>query len=484
MHFHEGSYTAHTTRRRRPPAGERTLTTCVAATISVLLAVIVFSSWGLQSGCNAITGGRLDSGTHWLTACEFDTECGDSRCVCGVCTDTCETAASCVEDAAECLVPTGAGRQECAAASFPTAALCLANCATDAECIVLRDDLICRDGLCLPGPTVPADDMACTPEMCGTAPMVPERLCDDGSGAGPRCVQAFDGDCGWVVTTCDDFGCYTQSDCAPGTRCNANELCLPDPQCSTCSACFGLCLEGELECGADASCEDDDICENGTCIPPECGTAAECETGQICIAGRCEPAECTTDNDCPAREVCEGGLCENPQCTDVDEPVCDVAGETWLNACRARVARAEALHVGECVAACDPSTCGPVPGVQVTTCTDGSRAGPFCVRRAEERCTWEIMACPDSSVCSDDADCGDGETCTAADFCVDHPNGAAAEPCYGWCDHPGRICSSDECGATGDLDTQTCDDGSSAAPLCRRDDPESVCSWRAAFCSE
>lgn len=41
--------------------------------------------------------------THWLTACETDTQCGRLSCVCGFCTTTCDTSSTCPNRAPHCV---------------------------------------------------------------------------------------------------------------------------------------------------------------------------------------------------------------------------------------------------------------------------------------------------------------------------------------------------------------------------------------------
>jgi hypothetical protein len=64
----------------------------------------------------------------------------------------------------------------------------------------------------------PGDD-ACSTEECGPAPGVPSQLCDDGSIAGPACSRDESGACGWTITECPEPLPCAWDDCpapAPG----------------------------------------------------------------------------------------------------------------------------------------------------------------------------------------------------------------------------------------------------------------------------
>ena len=59
--------------------------------------------------------------------------------------------------------------------------------------------------------------------------------------------------------------------------------------------------------------------------------------------------ECEADTDCPIGELCnDDGVCEGVFCPQVWAPVCGVDGQTYGNACTARVAHVEIAHLGQC----------------------------------------------------------------------------------------------------------------------------------------
>lgn len=91
------------------------------------------------------------------------------------------------------------------------------ECRSDAECpegFVCELPLDCPPGaLCRPlaepagycMPAGPSAKAACAPEECGPAPLMPNRLCEDGvhySGPSGRCLRGDDGDCSHEILSC------------------------------------------------------------------------------------------------------------------------------------------------------------------------------------------------------------------------------------------------------------------------------------------
>jgi hypothetical protein len=88
--------------------------------------VLSAALWGALS-LVASCGGKAsvdgtDSHTHWLKECEADSECGDLRCICGVCTKACDEGANCLQFGAEtsCEVPKGCDARGPTACVLPT----------------------------------------------------------------------------------------------------------------------------------------------------------------------------------------------------------------------------------------------------------------------------------------------------------------------------------------------------------------------------
>ena len=44
-----------------------------------------------------------------------------------------------------------------------------------------------------------------------------------------------------------ETACRGDQDCRDGQRCNAAEVCLPDPECPVCDVCAGWCVDGIAE---------------------------------------------------------------------------------------------------------------------------------------------------------------------------------------------------------------------------------------------
>ncbi|MBN2192076.1 MAG: pectate lyase precursor [Polyangiaceae bacterium] len=88
---------------------------------------------------------RVGGETNWLSLCQSDADCVRLRCICGVCTDTCDDATRCHEGAT-CFAP---GSPELAALCGDTEApaTCLATCDGATPCLAGFD---CRDGVCRP----------------------------------------------------------------------------------------------------------------------------------------------------------------------------------------------------------------------------------------------------------------------------------------------------------------------------------------------
>jgi hypothetical protein len=212
-----------------------------------------------------------------------------------------------------------------------------------------------------------------------------------------------------------------------------------------------ICAPGEVCC--NASC--------GICTPPD----------GACIQVACEPpppatGACGSDSDCRTfSDYCTGCDCRALSICEKD-PVCPGGGvQCLLDPCASKEAFCDG---GRCAlrdrrAACAPESCGPQLGRPNTLCPDGTTvAGPNgrCLTDATGTCGWEIVQCPDPSVCGS-SPCTDGlEWCTLTGRCA-HPAclsccqfGTAcerAEDCGGsvcaTCPSGAPACSPPECGS-------------------------------------
>lgn len=123
----------------------------------------------------------------------------------------------------------------------------------------------------------------CDPASCsGPAPLSPNYECPDGTIAGPACVEAADGACGWRVLDCVGAATCTHEDCglAPGIP---NWTCpdgtIAGPACSPDAS--GVCGWQIIDCPGPATCQWDDCpspapgapnyqCPDGTIGGPAC----------------------------------------------------------------------------------------------------------------------------------------------------------------------------------------------------------------------
>jgi hypothetical protein len=196
--------------------------------------------------------------------------------------------------------------------------------------------------------------------------------------------------------------CSSSGDCQPGFRCTTEaSVCDPPPGCrpgDVCAAvCFGTCVKGDEVCG-QAVCPGGQVCCSQAC--GLCAPAGSCPPG---------PCECRTDADCREREVGCNGTCD---CRAVSicqpDPRCDPPGVPCLVGACSLQTLVPACRLGQCLLqppreSCAPEACGPALGLPTTLCPDGTHtSGPTgrCLRNADGTCSFEILACPDPSICT------------------------------------------------------------------------------------
>ena len=169
----------------------------------------------------------------------------------------------------------------------------------------------------------------CSDEECGPAPGMPNWECEDGTIGGPFCGRDAAGNCGWNIRECDDepWTCVADSDC------NVYEFCI-EGACED-AACYDLWAP---VCGVDGDTYGND-CE-ARAAHVEIAYEGECESGST------DP--CASDDDCEIGSVCASGACEEWFCTAIYDPVCGVDGNTYGNACSARLAHVDVDYEGEC----------------------------------------------------------------------------------------------------------------------------------------
>lgn len=224
----------------------------------------------------------LDSGSHWLVACEADSECGSLLCECGFCTRPCTSTSQCGDGL--CFNPETASSCE-----SPEAAICGVLCDTTAEC---ETGSACVNGTCI-ADAPPSDDTGagdtpvdsgadvaedpsgvdaepdasdvgdadadwepslCEESECGVSvSAVSPWRCPDGTSAGEVCIRTGPEMCEWFIRECPQeiLSCYGSGDCPEEMTCNAGDLCVSDPECPACDVCFGWCVDPATACSRE-----------------------------------------------------------------------------------------------------------------------------------------------------------------------------------------------------------------------------------------
>ncbi|MHC4837788.1 MAG: Kazal-type serine protease inhibitor domain-containing protein, partial [Planctomycetota bacterium] len=215
------------------------------------------------------------------------------------------------------------------------------GCAHDADCGLGE---ICRfeEGLC-------GGAGACEPRPAD-CPAVVDLVCAcDGVTYGSACDALAEGQSVAHAGPCPAPGCATNADCGRGEYCER-----PAGACD---------VPGECQPWPVVRCANVD--------EPVCGCDGE-DYMNACLAagagmtvdhiGRCgaDQIACEADGDCGRRGYCARapgacggpGMCAPPpppgECGDLMRPVCGCDGETYLNACRARVAGVSIDAEGAC----------------------------------------------------------------------------------------------------------------------------------------
>src|SRR5262245_36516183 len=73
--------------------------------------------------------------THWLGACEHDSQCASAQCLCGMCTSGCNGDAACKDNSACFELRSPGVSQRCAGRPLPQKpGICLKLCKTSTNC--------------------------------------------------------------------------------------------------------------------------------------------------------------------------------------------------------------------------------------------------------------------------------------------------------------------------------------------------------------
>ena len=182
----------------------------------------------------------------------------------------------------------------------PATGVCKADtdCPADARCDLSN----CR----LPPRAADASAPTCDPLKCGPALGLPNRICADGSTAGPtgRCLLNADGNCGWEIIDCPSDGCY--GICVP----NIQKGCRADSDCPTGQECDVVCSGWGCSTGGTTT--------GGTPTDPATGTGTG---GSLPPASTCACPATDPSCMCDALGNCRGQSCEG-QCVP-SKPTCD-----------------------------------------------------------------------------------------------------------------------------------------------------------------
>lgn len=105
---------------------------------------------GLFSGCQG-EGPQENSNTNWLKECDSTDECGSLVCLCGTCTQSCDTEDDCAGNgASSCIAASEDAASVVCDGTPPTAGICLPRC-EDEEC---PGGTSCIAGVCRATPEV------------------------------------------------------------------------------------------------------------------------------------------------------------------------------------------------------------------------------------------------------------------------------------------------------------------------------------------
>lgn len=314
-------------------------------------------------------------------------------------------------------------------------------------------DDVCRDGLCIGGPSPCDDGNPCTTSVCdeetGACVNVNvEGPCSDGDPCtvGDMCM---DGLCmpGADPLSCDDGNVCTSNRCEPGVGCVAE----PNDG--------APCDDGNL-------CTSGDVCQDGLCLPGD--EPFDCDDNNLCTIDRCDPVAgcvyrdisdlCGDDNPCTDAMCDPARGCVYPFNTNPcdDNNLCTEGDICTDGVCRGAPVDFDDGNV------CTDNACDPVTGIitqpNTEACDDGNACtvGDLCVDGGCEPGTTPLV-CNDNNVCTDDdcdpetgcvftpntSPCDDNNLCTVNNVCADGT--CTGEPVD--CDD-GNACTVNTCSPT------------------------------------
>lgn len=306
--------------------------------------------------------------------CQQDSDCPDGM--------TCNERNRCVGQAGDVCEEPG----DCFDATWEIRCIGFFEC-TDQRCIATCDEQVCGDQVCRPeqGETPTSCAQDCNQDrQCAPMLLWGKGACDMGLGfrwngqecesvsgcecAGPDCDRVFpsfercfasqpvecqggEDECG-EGRPCDDEMVCIEGRCEPPNQaCQRNEDCPPGLSCVE-----NQCVFREITCNEDNPCPEGLECLEGICLPGQagCENDEECGNGMVCLDNMCVPQgmACDENNPCPQGMTCENNNCrpemqacdENTPCPEgfvCENRMCRPDG----NQCPAEPARAVA---GDC----------------------------------------------------------------------------------------------------------------------------------------
>ena len=312
------------------------------------------------AACGGASGFGNNSETHFLGYCDDD-ECGDGlSCVCGVCTVTCDPAASCSElnVGAVCRSVSDADAMSCGEQSQPS--VCDVECNTKADCSSVSAKHECVAGFCrLPGcvyqgrvyprgETFPApgaeDCNSCTcgndgQVVCTRAACLPTEC--EYAGATYAIGDTFPSSDGCNTCSCMETGTVGCTLIACASRCEYDGTSYDEGdtffiECNACTCGVG----GQISCDdrdCSVSCDYDGITYYaGDVVPVDDCNTCTCEASGIVCTDRACAESCEYNGVSypdgamfPASDGCNSCSCEagSVLCTEIGCDICQLPFE-------------------------------------------------------------------------------------------------------------------------------------------------------------
>ena len=186
------------------------------------------------------------------------------------------------------------------------------QCSPDGLCGTCGEHGVCVDGQC-----------QCTGRTCSKSCCGPGQACFQGKCCQPACADRTCGDdgCGATCGLCAEDQICEQGACLPVNPPDCeNKECGPDGAGGSCGECtkHDTCVDGKCTCVPD--------CDKKQCGQDGCGSSCgECKIQSLCVSGICICAPNCTGKACGTDDGCGGhcsGLCDDHNvCTeDVCQP--------------------------------------------------------------------------------------------------------------------------------------------------------------------